>query len=308
MVRVPSLVEFMERFSNDDACWHHLRRARWGEDGFTCPRCRNDTHWGFVRTRRLFQCNACGYQCSVTAGTILQDTKLSLRTWFLAAYLVLTMKKGISSHELARKLGVKQTTAWYLKQRLACVVRRRYGRDLFGLVEVDEAYLGGNRGQHRGGRHTTKAVVVGLVEDRDGSAGNLVLQHVDDASSTSIDPVLEAHIDKDHATVKTDGWRSYWALAEKGFDHDMHKLRDRTRAHEVLPWIHLVFSNLKRVMRGVHTKASKGQLQDYLDLFAYRFNHRTRLGDGLDAGLEGLVCTGPATRDELKAGELAVVY
>lgn len=157
MAELLSLHAYMEKFGTERACWNHLRRARWGPDGFECPRCGETERWGLIETRKLFQCHACRYQCSITAGTIMQDTKLPLTTWFLAARLVLTFKKGISSHELGRQLGVCQETAWYLIQRLCRVVQRSYGRELFGLVEVDETYVGGYRGERKAGRGTTRA-------------------------------------------------------------------------------------------------------------------------------------------------------
>lgn len=306
MPRLLGLQAFMEKFGTEDACWTYLREARWGQQGFQCPRCAETEHWGFIRTRKLFQCHGCGYQCSVTAGTIMQDTKLSLVTWFLAARLVLTMKKGITSHELGRQLGVKQETAWYLVRRLCRVVKRAYGRLLFGLVEVDETYVGGNRGKEG---QPFKPLVVGMVEDKQGSAGDLVLSHVAGRGADSIDWELARHVDRDCSVVKTDGWKSYWGLAERtGFQHEMHKLEAPGSAHEVLPWVHIVFSNLKRVLRGVHTKASRGQLQGYLDLFAYRFNHRADLAGGFERGLCGLVSSKPVVREGLEAGLAAQVY
>lgn len=310
MARLLSLPEFMERFGTEQACWNHLRRARWGEDGFRCPRCEEAEDWGFIETRDLFQCRACRYQCSITAGTIMQDTKLSLVTWFLAARFVLTFKKGISSHELARQLGVKQETAWYLIQRLSCVVKRRYGRELFGLVEMDETYVGGYDAHEDGGggRSKSKATVVGIVESKDNSAGELVLRQIPSASRAELDPVLKQSVEREGSRVKTDAWPAYKNLAERtGFEHEMVRTSGRA-AHEVLPWIHVVFGNLKRVIRGVHTKASRGQLQDYLDLFCYRFNHRDDLQGGLDTGLERLVSSKPVRRRELRAGDSAVAY
>lgn len=306
MARLVSLHDFIETYGNEDTCWQHLRQARWGEDAFECPRCGETDDWNLIQTRKLFECYTCRYQCSITAGTILQDTKLDLTTWFLAARLVLTMKKGISSHELARQLDVSQETAWYLIQRLTCVVKRRYGRELFGLIEVDETYTGGQRSAE-GQFH--RPLIVGLVEAKDESAGNLVLSHVVDRSAASIDAEITDHIDQDESVVKTDGWKSYWGLAERtGYEHEMHKLGSRSDASEVLPWVHLVFSNLKRVLKGVHTKASRGHLQGYLDVFTYRFNHRDDLEEGLEAGVVGLVSSKPVTRERLKAGLTAQVY
>ena len=273
--QVPSLREFEERFPDEEACWQHVRRARWGE-GFTCPRCGEAQRWGFVRTRSLFQCNRCHYQCSVTAGTILEDTKLALRTWFLAAFLVLTTKKGISTAELARKLGVHQETAWFLHQKLARVVRRSKGRELFGLVEADETFLFGLRKPGGRGRGTGRAIVLGLVENRGEKAGRLRLVHVDAATRDQLHPPVEAAV-RPGSVVRTDGLQSYRGLDR--FDHDRIPLVvTGEHAHQRLPWVHTVFSNLKRVLEGVHTHVSQERLQPYLDVFEHRFNHRSNLG------------------------------
>lgn len=298
MARLLSVTEFLAMFPNDEACWQHLRQARWGE-GFQCPRCGETEHWGFIRTRKLFQCNACQYQASVTAGTIMEDTKLSLTTWFLAAYFVLTTKKGISSPDLARKLGTTQTTAYFLHQKLARVVQRRYGRQLFGLVEVDESYVGGKG--NKPGRSTDKPLVVGLVEDKGDSAGNARLVHVPNASKAVLEPVVVANVHRG-ARVKTDGWASYEDLVHHGYRHEPHVQEHYTQAAENLPWVHILFANLKRVMTGVHTKAAPDKLQSYLDVFTYRLNHRADLGAGLALGLAAMVCTPPARRAEIKTG------
>ncbi|MGH7337399.1 MAG: IS1595 family transposase, partial [Myxococcota bacterium] len=233
------------------------------------------------------------------AGTILEDTKLPLSTWFLAAHLVLTTKKSVTSHELARKLGVKQETAWYLQQRLARVVRRAYGRKLFGLVEVDETYVGG-RTQFEG-RGTGKRTVVALVENRGPSAGSLRLEHVASASRACLEPVVVANVQPGSA-VLTDGWAGYHGIEDQGYDHAAQAQGDASRAKEHLPWVHVVFSNLKRVLHGVHTKAADDHLQGQLDLYRFRFDHRADLGRGLAIGLAALVATPRATRSDLKNG------
>lgn len=298
MAHVLSLPEFLAKFPNDEACWRHLVRARW-PNGFQCPRCRENERFGFIETRNLFQCNACQYQASVTAGTIMEDTKLPLTQWFLAAHLVLTTKKSITSHELARKLGVKQETAWYLQQRLARVVRRAYGRNLFGLVEVDETYVGGKT--RIDGRGSGKRVVVALVENKGTSAGSLRLRHVPNASLAYLEPVVVENV-APGSVVRTDGWAAYQHLEDQGYDHVVRAQGDVSRAKEHLPWVHVVFSNLKRVLHGVHTKAADDHLQGQLDLFRFRFDNRSDLGRGLAFGLAALVATPRATRSELKNG------
>lgn len=302
MADAPSLYDFLAQFPDDQACWNHLREARWGT-GFECPRCRETERWSFIKTRKLFQCNACKYQASVTSGTILQDTKLPLHKWFLAAFFILTTKKGLSTHELARKVGVHQETAWFLHNKLVSVVQTRVGRELFGLVETDETYVGGKRGSV--GRRTSKATVVGMVESHEQGAGNLHLVHVENASGAELQPAVRAHV-RPGSTVKTDGWQAYWGL-DGEYDLDNKTQPSRAQAKEHLPWIHIVFSNLKRVMGGVHTKATREKVQSFLDLFSYRFNHRSDLGRGLEAVLVGFVQAPVLRYEDIKGsgGEFA---
>src|SRR5438270_2851298 len=160
-----SEAEFRERFGTEEACREALLEMRWRE-GLTCPACG---HRGFCRlkTRRLFQCNRCKKQVRLTAGTVFQDTKLPLTTWFAAIYHLTQGKNGISSIELGRRLGVRQQTAWLMKHKL---MRAMAGREaakpkLSGRVEVDDAYLGGERpGGKRGRGAAGKTPVVAAVE------------------------------------------------------------------------------------------------------------------------------------------------
>ena len=130
---------FRERFGTEAACREALFAMRWRE-GLTCPACG---HRGFcqLRTRKVFQCNRCKKQLSLTAGTVFQDTKLPLVTWFAAIYHLTQGKNGISSIELGRRLGVRQQTAWLMKHKLmrAMAAREAAKPKLSGRVEVDDA-------------------------------------------------------------------------------------------------------------------------------------------------------------------------
>src|SRR5215210_4955105 len=156
---------FRERFGTEEACRKALFEMRWRE-GLTCPGCG---HRGFcaLRTRELFQCNRCKRQVRLTAGTVFQDGKLPLTTWFAAIYHLTQSKGGISSVELGRRLGVKQGTAWLMKHKLMRTMGAREAAKpkLSGRVEVDDAYLGGERsGGKRGRGAAGKTPVVAAVE------------------------------------------------------------------------------------------------------------------------------------------------
>ena len=138
---------FRERFGTEEACRTALFEMRWRE-GLTCPACG---HRGFcaLKTRQLFQCNRCKKQVRLTAGTVFQDSKLPLTTWFLAIYHLTQSQGGISSIELGRRLGVKQPSAWLMKHKLMRAMARRQIKKpkCQGRVESDDARLGGKRGR-----------------------------------------------------------------------------------------------------------------------------------------------------------------
>src|SRR6188472_440872 len=156
---------FRERFGTEEACRKALFEMRWRQ-GLSCPGCG---HRGFcqLKTRELFQCNRCKRQVRLTAGTVFQDSKLPLTTWFAAIYHLTQSKNGISSIELGRRLGVKRQTAWLMKHKLmrAMGVREAQKPKLGGRVEVDDAYLGGERpGGKRGRGAAGKTPIVAAVE------------------------------------------------------------------------------------------------------------------------------------------------
>ena len=156
---------FRERFGSEEACRKALFEMRWRQ-GLTCPACGHK-RFCQLKTRELFQCNRCKRQVRLTAGTVFQDTKLPLTTWFIAIYHLTQSKNGISSIELGRRLGVKRQTAWLMKHKLmrAMGAREAQKPKLEGRVEVDDAYLGGERpGGKRGRGAAGKQPFVAAVE------------------------------------------------------------------------------------------------------------------------------------------------
>ena len=164
--RVKGLSEsgFRAAFGTEEQCRAVLERLRWPR-GFICPSCGHGSR-AWLAERRRYQCNRCKHQVSLTAGTIFHATKLPLTTWFLAIHLIVTAKNGISSVELGRRLAVKQTTAWAMKQKIMQVMQEREARKpLQGRVELDDAYLGGARsGGKRGRGAAGKTPMVAAVE------------------------------------------------------------------------------------------------------------------------------------------------
>jgi hypothetical protein len=169
-----TLIEFQDRFPDEESCWAFLRRERWPR-GFVCPRCGGSgSH--FIETRRLEQCRSCRYQASVTAGTVFHKTRKPLRIWFLAIFFLARHKKGISALQFQKDAGIgSYQTAWTLLHKLRSALGRRTGEVLSGLVEADAAYVGGPRSGVRGRGAANKSIVAVAVERRAHTAGSLRL-------------------------------------------------------------------------------------------------------------------------------------
>ena len=159
---------FDEAYGSEEQCHAALVAWRW-PDGFECPDCRGRKHCVVRRgTRRLFQCNACRKQTSVRAGTIFASSKLPLRIWFKTIYQITQSKAGISSIELARRLGVTQTAAWMMKHKLVQVMfERNASKRLKGKVQMDDAYIGGAHSGRRGRGAKGKTPFVAAVATTD---------------------------------------------------------------------------------------------------------------------------------------------
>ena len=268
-----TLAEFQGRFATEDHCRRYLVACRW-PDGHRCPRC---AHAGAYElgARELFQCRSCRHQVSVTAGTVLHRTRVPLRLWFSAAYLVTTHTPGFSAVQLQRQLGLgRYETAWTMLQKLRRAMVRPERDRLSGLVEVDETYLGGVEAGRRGGRQrdSDKAIVVGAVEARGRGSGRVRLAVVEDLSAASLVPFVEAAV-APGTTVLTDGWQGYAPL-RKAYDHRPSTVGDPRNASKLFPRVHRTFSNLKTWLNGTHHGVSSKHLPHYIDEFVFRFNRR----------------------------------
>ena len=148
-----SMFEFLERYGTEEKCEAALSAARWPE-GFACPRCNSSAAYAFRRGRQPYrQCAGCGYQCSLIAGTMFEASKLPLTRWFMAMQLLSQAKNNVAALELRRQLGVSYPTAWLLKHKIMEAMRlHEQDRQLHGRVEMDDAYLGGERSGGKAGR------------------------------------------------------------------------------------------------------------------------------------------------------------
>ena len=269
-----TLMELERRFASDEACRQYLAALRW-PDGFTCLRCQGTGSWAASRGRQV--CVTCGYQATVTAGTIFEGTRIALPVWFRAIWWVTSQKTGVSAMGLQRILGLgsyETAWTWLHKLRRAMV---RPGRDrLGGRVEVDETYVGGLEEGVQGRKTHTKALVVVAAQEDGKGIGRIRMRRVRDASAASLLPFVLESVEPG-SVVHTDGWDGYVGLEARGYGHEVTVLRGRKEsASELLPRVHRVVSLLKRWLMGTHQGAvSHEHLDYYLDEFTFRFNRRT---------------------------------
>ena len=304
-----TILEFQRRFPDDAACRDYLFACRW-PDGFKCPRCGAGRASELTR-RFLWQCSSCRHQVSITAGTVLHKTRTPIHLWFWAAYLTSTGTPDISALQLQRQLGLKRyETAWMMLHKLRRAMVAPERSPLAGVIEVDDAYIGGTDAGRRGGRDAfgTAAIVIVAVEARGSGAGRIRMEALDDLSADSLcgfvqDNVLEG------STVLTDAWQGYKRLGRLGYDHQPRSLRGEAivgrDAALALPHVHRAISNLKTWLRGTYRGVSKQQMQVYLDEFVFRFNRRRTPMAAFQTLLGIGARLAPTTYEEIKDSDLS---
>lgn len=275
-----SEAELSERFGTEEACRQALFQMRWRE-GLECAACGGKSFCALT-TRAVFQCNQCKKQVWLTAGTVFQDTKLPLTTWFRAIYHLTQSKGGISSVELARRLGVRQPTAWLMKHKLmrAMAVREAEKPQLSGRVEVDDAYLGGARsGGKRGRGAAGKTPFVAAVETTaERKPKRLRLSVVKGFRKKEVAKLAKRDL-APGSTIVSDGLSCWTAVEEAGCDHRAMVTGSGRKAASWSPFrsVNTALGNIKASITGTYRHISAKHAQTYLTSFAYRFNRRFQL-------------------------------
>jgi len=282
MARPPfpkTLREFQSKFAEEEACQRYLASCRWPE-GFVCPRCGNRRAYELVALRR-WQCTSCRHQSSLTAGTILHNTKTPLTVWFWAAYLMSTDKRGVSALLLQRQLGLRRyETAWMMLHKFRRAMVNIARVPLRGEVEVDDTWIGGTQAGLRGSRQLRgrkAALVLVAVEKRGRATGRARMAVIPDFKNTTLIAFLKQNV-ASGTTVYTDGLKTFTGLREAGFKHVTRSqpLRSELRkgAKSVVPLADRAIGNLQQWLIGTYHGVSRDQLPIYLDEFVFRHNRR----------------------------------
>ena len=264
-----NLMKLIDQYDSDDACREVLAKLRW-PNGVECPRCQSKSIRNSY-TRDQYDCASCGYQFSVTTGTIFKDTHLPLQKWFVAIYLMVESKKGIPANQIRRTLNVSYKTAWYLCHRIRAAMLTT-GTQLDGIVEVDETWIGGKRTNVGHGFKGNKVLAVGAVQ-RD---GDIVLQSIKHADRETLHKFIHSHTSPDTEAVYTDEWPAYRGIADKDTRHETvnHSAERWVNGDVHTDSIENVWSLLKRSIIGSYHKVSVKHLDAYLDELEWRFNNR----------------------------------
>jgi transposase-like protein len=274
-----TLREFQLKFASEEACQEYLAACRW-PDGFVCPRCGGKRAYELVSQRR-WECAGCRRQVSLTAGTILHNTKTPLTVWFWAAYLMTTDKRGVSALLVQRQLGIpRYETAWMMLHKFRRAMVNTGREPLRGEVEIDDTWVGGPQEGLRGSRQLKgrKAVlVIVAVEKRGRGSGRVRMGVIPDFRGATLTAFIKENV-APGSTIYTDGLKSFTGLEEAGFRHVSRPqpLRSAMRkgAKSVVPMADRAIGNLQQWLIGTHHGVSRGQLQVYLDEFVFRHNRR----------------------------------
>lgn len=271
-------------FTDANKAREYLERLRWGGKP-VCPHCGVvGDHYaldGKAHRPGLWKCKDCRQQFSVTVGTVFERSKIPLNKWLLATHLMCASKKGISSHQIHRMLGVTYKTAWFMTHR----IREAMGGAPAGklgrggkAVEVDETFWGNNKphGQKKGRGYAHKMKVLSLVE-RSGEKRSF---HVANVTAKTLRPILKAQIDE-KARLMTDEASAYTLVGREFAEHGVvvHSAHEYSRGDVTTNSVESSFALLKRGLYGTFHKVSEAHLQRYATEFDFRWNQR-RVTDG----------------------------
>ncbi len=267
------MMELMERFGTEEKCRAVLEELRW-PDGIRCPRC-NGMKTSRIHARDQFDCDTCRHQFSVTSGTIWHSTHLPLRKWFIAIYLIVESKKGMSANQMKRVLGVSDKTAWYLCHRIRAAMTEQDPTPLKGTVEVDETFLGRRmrgRGQGKSAYLPNTNIVIGVIH----GGGKVRLQALDRTDRKTLHRFIKENTAGDTGVIITDEWKAYRGIDDPDTKQEVvsHSAQEYVRGDIHANGIENAWSLLKRSVTGTYHQLSIKHLDAYLNELEWRFNNR----------------------------------
>jgi len=303
-----SMFEFMQRYATLAQCEAAVAAARW-PDGFVCPRCQGRVVWSFRRGAQAYrECVGCGYQCSLLAGTLFQSSKLPLTVWFMAMQLLSQAKNNVAALELMRQLGVSYPTAWLIKHKLMESMRlREQDRQLHGRVEIDDAYLGGERSGGKPGRGSENKVPFVLAVQTIGPKNKphqVCVQQLP-FRKEAVAEFCTRHLVRP-LTVVSDGLSCFTAAADAGVhDRIVTGGGSASAKHPEFQAVNIMLGNLKTAIAGTyHAFRFAKYAPRYLAEFQFRFNRRYRMAEMLPAMLRAILAASPCPLAAVRTPEV----
>lgn len=290
-----NLATLSHLFTDEDAARDFIESRIW-PNGPVCPHCKCEESYTLTAKpestnpvrKGVYKCKACRQQYTVRIGTIFEDSKIPFSKWLMALHLLTSSKKGISSLQISRELGITNKSAWFLTHRIREAMRKDGPIDpLHGTVECDETYVGGKAAGFRG-RSTAKKTPVMVLVERDGSARAMPINRV---TAAELKGAIRIYVSED-AKIVTDDFPSYRGIGKEfagGHSTVNHSAKEYVNAMgEHTNTAESFFALLKRGHYGTFHQLSKKHLHRYADEFSFRSNHR-KVSDGerMCAAIEG---------------------
>ncbi len=278
-----SIPELFNDYGNETQCMQALFQWKWPE-GFVCPQCGSN-HFCTLKTRKVYQCNHCHHQTSLTSGSIFASTNLPLTQWFLAIHLITQSKTGLSALELKRQIGVSYNTAWSMKHKIMQVMKERDdSKQLSGIIQLDDVYWGGEKhGGLRGrGSKNKTPFVAAISTNEEGHPIAMNMNVVKGFRLTEISRWARQHL-QTGSVVYSDGLACFSAVKEAGCEHISIVTGGGPQSvtKEEFIWVNKMIGNVKNAMTGTYHAINPKHLPRYLAEFCYRFNRRFQLEDML---------------------------
>lgn len=307
--------QFLDWFPDETSCLDYLEKIRW-PSGFVCPRCC-EAQTAYRSSRNRLMCRRCRYQCTVTAGTVFDKTRTSLRSWLAAVWYITNQKQGVTALGLQRVLGLgSYQTAWTMLHRLRRAMIRPGRQRLSGVVEVDECFIGRTtlkkkvvkkRNKKPVNQQDKRNMIIAIAVEikLTKGFGRIRLRRIAKPSQVALLPFIKDSIEPG-SIVHTDGSAAYRSLPKNGYRRMKTVMQGNEKpAHVSMPGVHRVAALLKRWLLGTHQGAiSPKQLDHYLDEFTFRFNRRTSRSRGLlfYRLLQQAMATEPVTYGQIVGG------
>lgn len=275
-MKATNVREFFKLYPNDDACLRHLFDVRFGQ-GHTCPKCERSAKWYPLAKDKAFACQWCGHHIHPMSGTIFQDSRTSLQTWFYVVFLFTTTRHGVSAKEIQRQTGVTYKCAYRMGQQIRKHMAMIDGEEPLGgegqVVEIDEAYVGGEQSGRSGGS-TNKTIVLGMIER--GEDGKAIMKVIPDAKQKTMHEAIVANV-APGAEIHADMHTGYNKLKSSGFK--VRRIVKDTMGYATPDGVTVnavenFWRHLKCSIRGTHISVSGKKLEAYAKEFEYRFNRR----------------------------------